>query len=133
MAISKIIPRHVTQNRTIKQFFKDVTEYEKNKKKTKNGEYISAYQCSPDTVIEDFVISKQLYQLKTGRYREKDKDVVSYLLIQSFPVGEISPEDAHKLGYELALAFTKKQHQFLVSTHIDKSHIHNHIEFNSTN
>ena len=57
--------------------------------------------------------------------------MISYLIIQSFMPGEISPEDANKLGYQLALEFTGGQHQFLVATHVDKRHIHCHIEFNS--
>ena len=56
-----------------------------------------------------------------------------YRIIQSFKPGEISPEDANRLGYELAMKFTRGQHQFVVSTHVDKAHIHTHIEFNSTN
>jgi len=48
-------------------------------------------------------------------------------------LGEISPEDANRLGYELAMKFTGGRHQFVVSTHVDKLHIHTHVEFNSTN
>ena len=59
--------------------------------------------------------------------------IIMYRIIQSFKPGEISPEDANRLGYELAMKFTKGQHQFVVSTHVDKAHIHTHIEFNSTN
>ena len=56
-----------------------------------------------------------------------------YRVIQSFKPGEITPEEANRLGYELAMKFTGGQHQFVVSTHVDKAHIHTHIEFNSTN
>jgi hypothetical protein len=56
-----------------------------------------------------------------------------YRIIQSFKPEEISPEDANRLGYELAMKFTEGKHQFVVSTHVDKGHIHTHIEFNSTN
>lgn len=75
---------------------------------------------------------KQIYTATTGRRRSPDKDVISYLIIQSFEPGTITPEDANKLGYKLALEFTGGEHQFIVATHIDKKHIHNHIEFNST-
>mgnify|MGYP003105744034 CR=1 FL=1 len=54
-------------------------------------------------------------------------------MILSFKPGEITPERANKIGCELALTFTKGNHQFVVSTHTDKAHIHTHIEFNSTN
>ena len=75
---------------------------------------------------------KQIYTATTGRRRAPDKDVISYLLIQSFEPGTITPEDANKLGYQMALEFTGGEHQFIVATHVDKKHIHCHIEFNST-
>jgi len=54
-------------------------------------------------------------------------------LRQSFKPGEIDPAEANKIGYELAMRFTKGNHAFVVATHMDKGHIHNHIIFNSTN
>ena len=51
---------------------------------------------------------------------------------QSFKPGEITAEEANCVGYELALAFTKGRHAFIVATHIDRVHIHKHIIFNST-
>ena len=56
-----------------------------------------------------------------------------YRIIQSFKPGEISPEEANRIGYELTMKFTGGQHQFVVATHVDKAHIHTHIELNSTN
>ncbi len=58
--------------------------------------------------------------------------MILYQIRQSFKPGEITPELANKIGYELALKFTKENHAFFVATHIDKSHIHNHIIYNST-
>ena len=115
MAISKIRPRHASEGRSIAAVLKDRIDYDKNPDKTKGG-----------------LLSKQIYEAETGRKRDPEKDVISYLIIQSFKPGEISPEDANKLGYQLALEFTGGQHQFLVATHVDKRHIHCHIEFNST-
>lgn len=111
---------------------KDRIDYDKNPDKTKGGLLVSSYQCSADTAWQEFALSKQIYEAETGRKRDPEKDVISYLIIQSFKPGEISPEDANKLGYQLALEFTGGQHQFLVATHVDKRHIHCHIEFNST-
>ena len=56
-----------------------------------------------------------------------------YRIIQSFKPGEVSPEEANRIGYELAMKYTGGQHQFVVATHVDKAHIHTHIEINSTN
>ena len=132
MAISKIKPRHASEGRSIAAVLKDQLDYDKNPEKTKGGLLVSSYQCSADTAWQEFTVSKQIYEATTGRRRDPDEDVISYLLIQSFRPGEITPEEANRLGYQLALEFTGGQHQFIVATHIDKHHIHCHIEFNST-
>ena len=59
-------------------------------------------------------------------------NVIAYHLRQSFVPGEITPEEANRLGVELARRFTKGKHAFIVCTHIDKAHVHNHIIWNST-
>ena len=58
--------------------------------------------------------------------------MIAYQVRQSFKPGEISPEEANKIGYELARKLTKGSHAFLVATHTDRAHIHNHIIWNST-
>ena len=58
--------------------------------------------------------------------------MIAYHLRQSFRPGEITKEEANRLGCELARRFTKGNHAFIVCTHIDKAHIHNHIIWNST-
>ena len=123
MAISKIRPRHASEGRSIAAVLKDRIDYDKNPDKTKGGLLVSSYQCSADTAWQEFALSKQIYEAETGRKRDPEKDVISYLIIQSFKPGEISPEDANKLGYQLALEFTGGQHQFLVATHVDKRHM----------
>ena len=132
MAISKIKPRHASEGRSIAAVLKDRIDYDKNPEKTKGGLLVSSYQCSADTAWQEFTVSKQIYEATTGRRRAPDDDVISYLMIQSFKPGEITPEEANQLGYQLALEFTGGQHQFIVATHVDKHHIHCHIEFNST-
>ena len=59
--------------------------------------------------------------------------MIAYQIRQSFKPGEITPEEANAIGYELAKRFTKGDYAFIVATHTDKAHIHNHIIFNSTN
>ena len=66
----------------------------------------------------------------TGR-RQKN-DVIAYQIRQSFKPGEITAEEANKVGYELAMRFTKGKYAFIVATHTDREHIHNHIIYNST-
>lgn len=59
-------------------------------------------------------------------------NIIAYQIRQSFKPGEITPEEANQVGYETAMRFTKGNHAFIVATHTDKAHIHNHIIFNST-
>ena len=121
------------RNRTRQQSMADRHDYDQKAEKTNDGELVSFYMCSPETAAEEFEISKQLYHQITGRKQSPEHDIVMYRIIQSFKPGEISPEEANRIGYELAMRFTGGQHQFVVSTHVDKAHIHTHIEFNSTN
>lgn len=67
-------------------------------------------------------------------WQEEIQKVISSLIRfrQSFKPGEITPEEANQVGYETAMRFTKGNHAFIVATHTDKAHIHNHIIFNST-
>lgn len=133
MAISKILPRKTMRNRTRQQSMTDRLDYDQKPEKTIDGELVSAYMCTPETAAEEFEISKRLYYQITGRSQPKKRDVIMYRVIQSFKPGEVSPEEANRIGYELAMRFTGGQHQFVVSTHVDKAHVHSHIEFNSTN
>ncbi len=133
MAISSILPRKIMKNRTRQQSMTERHDYDQKPEKTKDGELVSFYMCSPETAAEEFEISKRLYHQITGREQSPEHDIIMYRIIQSFKPGEISPEDANRLGYELAMRFTGGKHQFVVSTHTDKKHIHTHIEFNSTN
>ena len=133
MAISQLYPRKIMRNWTRQRSMADRLEYDQQPVKTNDGELVSSYMCSPETAAEEFEISKKIYTQLTGRKQSPEHDNIMYLIIQSFKPGEISPEDANRLGYELAMKFTKGQHQFVVSTHVDKAHIHTHIEFNSTN
>nr|WP_243154241.1 relaxase/mobilization nuclease domain-containing protein [Pseudoflavonifractor sp. 60] len=108
-------------------------DYDQKAEKTKDGELVSSFMCSPETAAKEFEESKLLYHQLTGRKQPPKRDVIMYRVIQSFKPGEVSPEEANRIGYELAMKFTGGQHQFVVATHVDKKHIHTHIEFNSTN
>ncbi len=109
----------------------DIIDYVKNPEKTDSGRLITSYQCDSRIADAEFLFSKRQYLAKTGR-RRGDDDVLAYHIRQSFVPGEITPEEANRLGQELAMRFTKGKHAFIVCTHIDKAHIHNHIIINST-
>lgn len=133
MAISKLLPRKVPPSKNLYQYVKDRIDYDMDANKTHNKDFVSTYMCSAESVAEEFLLSKQIYEKITHRVLPQDKDIVLYRVIQLFKPDEIDPKQANEIGYKLALEFTGGKHQFIVSTHIDKSHIHNHIEFNSVN
>ena len=77
-------------------------------------------------------LAKASYAAMTGREQKKENDVLCYQIRQSFYPGEITPKEANRIGYELAMRWTKGRHAFIVTTHTDKQHIHCHIYYNST-
>ena len=132
MAATRLIAMHIQKNRSLQQCIKDRTDYAENGEKTEGGKFISAYECDPETVDREFAVLKNEYARITGR-PQHDNDIIAYQIRQSFKPGEITPEEANKIGYETAMRWTKGNHAFIVATHVDKNHIHNHIIYNSTN
>ena len=130
LAATRLIPMRKNKGKSIGACLHSHTSYVQNPDKTEQGELVSSYQCSPLTVDEEFLLTKRLYEQTTGR-RQKN-DVIAYQIRQSFKPGEITAEEANKVGYELAMRFTKGKHAFVVATHTDRQHIHNHVIFNST-
>jgi len=91
---------------------------------------VSAYLCDPKTADLEFLLVKNQYEAETGR--RADDGNLFYQIRQAFPHGEVTPEEANRIGYETAMRWTKGRYQFFVVTHTDKDHIHNHIYYNST-
>ena len=130
MATTRIMPLHVGKGRIESRAISDIIDYVANPKKTDNGRLITGYACDSRTADAEFLLAKRQYIAATGRVRGAD-DVIAYHVRQSFRPGEITPEEANRLGVEFAKRFTKGNHAFVVCTHIDKSHIHNHIIWSS--
>ena len=121
---------HLNKGKTLAQCLHERTAYAMNPDKTNAQELISSYECDPRTAENEFLLSKREYQFLNGR-RQKN-DVIAYQVRQSFKPGEITPEEANRVGYEFAERFLKGNYAFIVCTHTDKAHIHNHIIWNST-
>ena len=130
LAATRLIALHKNKGKSVAACLKSRTDYVQNPDKTEQGELVSCHECSPLTVDEEFMLTKRQYELATGR-RQKS-DIIAYQIRQSFCPGEITAEEANKVGYELAMRFTKGKHAFVVATHTDRQHIHNHVIFNST-
>ena len=130
MATTRIISMHINKGKTIAQCLKARVDYIENPEKTNGGELISSYACSPETADQEFLLARNEYVAITGR--RICNEVIAYQLRQSFKPGEVTPEEANRIGYELASRFLKGEHAFLVATHNDRRHIHNHIVFCAT-
>jgi len=123
---------HVIKGQTVAHTVHERLSYAINPDKTNNGQLVKAYGCEPETAAGEMLLCKKEYETYIGRSDEKKSDIVLYQIRQSFKPGEIAPEKAQEIGYELAMSLTKGKYQFVVATHTDHAHIHNHIIFNST-
>jgi len=132
VATTRLIPMHVIKGQTVAHTVHERLSYAINPDKTNSGQLVKAYGCEPETASGEMLLCKKEYETYIGRSEEKKSDIVLYQIRQSFKPGEITPEKAQEIGYELAMSFTKGKYQFVVATHTDHAHIHNHIIFNST-
>lgn len=115
MAVTKIHPIKTTLNKSI--------DYICSSKKTDDEIYISTYLCSRENAYKEFELTKKQFQSKTK--------TLAHHLIQSFVPGEVSFEKAHQVGIELCDKVLEGKYEYVIATHIDKGHVHNHIIFNS--
>ena len=122
----------ISKGEAVAQSLKERFDYGQNPDKTQGGELISSYECDYMTADAEFLLSKAKYKAATGREQRRDADVLCYQIRQSFKPGEITPEEANRVGYETAMRWTKGKYAFFVATHTDRQHIHNHIYYNST-
>ena len=130
MAATRIMSIHINKGKTARQCIGERLDYIMNPKKTDGVILVSTYACSPETAADEFMLFRQEYQANTGRTQENE--VIGYHVRQAFKPEEITPEEANEIGKELASRMTDGQFAYVVATHIDKHHIHNHIIICST-
>ena len=130
MAATRIMSIHINKGKTARQSIAARLDYIMNPKKTDGGILVLTYACSPETAADEFMLFRQEYQQNTGRTQENE--VIGYHVRQAFKPEEITPEEANEIGKELASRMTDDQFAYVVATHIDKHHIHNHIIICST-
>ena len=119
MAYLKIFPIKVTDKKAL--------DYITNPDKTEEKLLVSSFGCSPETADLEFSMTREMAK-KNGM----DKgDNLAFHLIQSFKPGEVDAETAHRLGQQFANEVLKGKYEYVISTHVDKNHIHNHIIFNA--
>ena len=120
------MPLHIGKGRTIGKAVREILDYVKNPEKTDQQRLISSFECDSRMADAEFHFALKEYERNTAR-RIGRENVIAYHLRQAFVPGEITPEEANRLGQELARRFTKGNHAYIVCTHVDKAHIHNHI------
>ncbi len=114
MAITKIHPIRRTLNKAVK--------YITNPKKTEEELYVSCFGCTRESIDEEFALTRSCSDRKSP--------ILAQHMIQSFAKDEVDAATAHAIGRELADRFTGGRHEYIIATHLDRGHIHNHIIFN---
>ena len=115
MAVTKIHP--------IKTTLKKAIDYICNGDKTDDEIYVTTHLCSRENAYKEFELTKKQFNSRTK--------ILAHHLIQSFVPEEVGFEEAHQVGIELCEKILEGKYEYVLATHIDKDHIHNHIIFNS--
>lgn len=98
--------------------------------KTDDQLYVASYGCAAsDAAAKEFEWTRNL-AAQQGMQMPK---VIARHLIQSFAIDEVTPEQAHEIGKQFADEWLKGKYEYVIATHIDKGHCHNHIIFNAVN
>ena len=113
MAVTKIHP--------IKSTLKKALDYIENPDKTDGKMLVSSFGCSYETADIEF-------EMLLAQAMQKGNNLAHHL-IQSFAPGEATPEQAHEIGRRLADEVLQGKYPYVLTTHIDKGHVHNHIIF----
>ncbi len=114
MAISKIHP--------IRYSVLDAVNYIVDPDKTDGQMYVSSYACGVHTADIEFA--------DTASYGTEKGSIKAQHLIQAFAPGEVTPSLAHEIGRKFAMEVTEGKYEFVIATHVNKDHVHNHILFN---
>ena len=112
--------------KTVKQGLQDffnVFSYTRNPDKTAGGQFVTAINCQKDIALQQMIFTKQRYGKEDG--------YIAWHGYQSFKPGEVTPERCHALGMELARQMWGDRFQVIVTTHLDREHLHNHFCVNS--
>ena len=113
----------VTKTHPIKSTLKAAIDYICNPEKTDGKVLVSSYGCTAETADIEFAWTRR-HSIDKGSNLGRH-------LIQAFEPGEVSPEKAHEIGMQLAKEILGGKYEFVLTTHIDKDHVHNHLIFNA--
>ena len=113
----------VTKTHPIKSTLKAAIDYICNPGKTDGKLLVSSYGCAAETADIEFAWTRR-HAIDKGTNLGRH-------LIQAFQPGEVTPEQAHEIGMQLAKEVLGGKYEFVLTTHIDKDHVHNHLIFNA--
>ena len=111
-----------TQKAELQDFF-NAMEYARNPEKTEQGYYVTAINCLKEIALQQMILTKEQFGKKDG--------IIAWHGYQSFKPGEVTAEECHAIGIETAKAMWGENYQIIVTTHLDKDHLHNHFLLNS--
>lgn len=131
MAYTKILVIHNRLDKCVdytqdeeKTSLEAAIDYALNREKTERTCFETAVNCDRERVYQDMMDTKR-------RWGKADRRRKGYHVIQSFAPGEVTPEEAHAIGVELAQRLLGDRYEVVVSTHLNKAHLHSHLVFNS--
>ena len=101
----------------------DIFSYVSRPEATEQGEYVSTINCLKEIALQQMILTKKQYGKENG--------YIAWHGYQSFKPDEITPELAHQIGLQTAKEMWGDKYQIIVTTHLDKDHLHNHFCFNS--
>lgn len=111
-----------TKEKDLQDFY-NVFAYVSRPEATEQGEYVSAINCLKEIALQQMILTKKQYG--------KDDGYIAWHGYQSFKPDEVTPQEAHAIGLQTAKEMWGDRFQIIVTTHLDKEHLHNHFCFNS--
>lgn len=120
---------HHNKGKSLHKSLEARIKYVLNPAKTDGGKYVATFQCAAETADAEWALAHRQYRDRT--HRKSEKGVIAYQVRQSFAPGEVTPEEANQIGVEFGHRFLMDKYSFVVTTHVDCDHIHNHILWNA--
>ena len=117
----------VTKIKAIRGTLSKAIAYILNPEKTDEKLLVSSYGCASETAAREFEWTRKIAEQK-GMNPVR---IIARHVIQSFEVGEVTPELAHEIGKQFADEILGGKYEYVLTTHIDKDHVHNHLIFNA--
>lgn len=128
-SLSRVVDYAANPNKTIYSDLQKVIHYAENESKTSDENekicYVTGVNCNAETAFDEMISVQKRYNKCTGN--------VAYHAYQSFKTGEVTPEQCHRIGVELAKNMWGTDYQVLVATHFNTGTYHNHFVINSVN